>query len=99
MSAAYNISGWWLLFTVVVYAVPLGVYLHERRWFRSLVSPAVTMLRRCPSGAPIVILPRQIPEPGTLSLFVVGIVGLMLKRRQLESRPSPPRAYFSACGF
>ncbi len=32
MSAAYNISCWWLLFMVVVYAVPLGVYLHERRW-------------------------------------------------------------------
>ena len=48
MSAAYNISGWWLLFMVVVYAVPLCVFLHERRWLRSLVSPAVTMLRRCP---------------------------------------------------
>ena len=36
------------------------------------------------SGAPIVILPRQIPEPGTLSLFLVGIVGLLLKRRHLN---------------
>ena len=84
MSAAYNISGWWLLFTVVVYAVPLGVYLHERRWFRSLVSPAVTMLRRCPSGAPIVILPRQIPEPGTLSLVPVCVAGFLLKWRHLD---------------
>ena len=33
------------------------------------------------SGAPIVILPRQIPEPGTLSLFLVGIVALSLRRR------------------
>ena len=32
MSAAYNISGWWLLFTVIVYAVPLCVFLYERRW-------------------------------------------------------------------
>ena len=32
MSAAYHISGWWLLFMVIVYAVPLCVYLHERRW-------------------------------------------------------------------
>ena len=32
MSAAYNISGWWLLFTVIVYTVPLGVFLYERRW-------------------------------------------------------------------
>ena len=36
------------------------------------------------SGNPIVILPRQIPEPGTLSLFLVGIAGLMLKRRHLD---------------
>ncbi len=28
-----------------------------------------------------IIVPRQIPEPGTLSLFLVGIAGLMLKRR------------------
>lgn len=28
-----------------------------------------------------IIIPRQIPEPGTLSLFLVGIAGLMLKRR------------------
>ncbi len=48
MSAAYNISGWWLLFGIAVYAVPLCVFLHERRWLRSLVSPALTMLRRCP---------------------------------------------------
>ena len=34
------------------------------------------------SGAPIVILPRQIPEPGTLSLVLVGIVALSLRRRQ-----------------
>jgi hypothetical protein len=38
------------------------------------------------TGAPIVILPRQIPEPGTLSLFLVGIAGLMLKRRHLDWR-------------
>ncbi len=38
------------------------------------------------SGAPIVILPRQIPEPGTFSLFLVGIVGLLLKRRHLDWR-------------
>ncbi len=38
------------------------------------------------TGAPIVILPRQIPEPGTLSLFLVGIVGLLLKRRHLNWR-------------
>ncbi len=38
------------------------------------------------SGAPIVILPRQIPEPGTLSLFLVGISGLLLKRRHLDWR-------------
>ncbi len=48
MSAAYNISGWWLLFTVIVYAVPIGVFLYERCWLRSLVSPVLTMLRRCP---------------------------------------------------
>lgn len=36
------------------------------------------------TGAPIVILPKQIPEPGTLSLVLVGIVGLMLKRRHLD---------------
>ena len=48
MSAAYNISGWWLLFTVIVYAVPIGVFLYERRWLRSLVSPVLTMLRQCP---------------------------------------------------
>jgi hypothetical protein len=28
-----------------------------------------------------IIIPRQIPEPGTLSLVLVGIAGLMLKRR------------------
>jgi hypothetical protein len=44
------------------------------------------MLRGCPSGAPIVILPRQVPEPGTLSLFLVGISMLMLKRRHLDWR-------------
>ena len=33
------------------------------------------------SGAPIVILPRQVPEPGTLSLVLVGIVALSLRRR------------------
>lgn len=33
------------------------------------------------SGAPIVILPRQIPEPGTFSLVLVGIVALSLRRR------------------
>lgn len=38
------------------------------------------------SGAPIVILPRQIPEPGTLSLFLVGIAGFLLKRRHLDWR-------------
>ena len=38
------------------------------------------------SGAPIVILPRQIPEPGIISLFLVGIVGLLLKRRHLDWR-------------
>ena len=48
MSAADNISGWWLLFGIAVYAVPIGVFLHERRWLRSLVSPVLTMLRRCP---------------------------------------------------
>lgn len=43
-----NISGWWLLFMVAVYAVPLGVYLHERRWLTRLLVPAVRALRRCP---------------------------------------------------
>lgn len=33
------------------------------------------------SGAPIVILPRQIPEPGTFSLVLFGIVALSLRRR------------------
>jgi hypothetical protein len=33
------------------------------------------------SGAPIVILPRQIPEPGTLSLVLFGIVALSMRRR------------------
>ena len=33
------------------------------------------------SGAPIVILPRQIPEPGTLSLVLVGIIVLSVRRR------------------
>ena len=33
------------------------------------------------SGAPIVILPRQVPEPGTLSLVLFGIVALSLRRR------------------
>ncbi len=32
MSATDNISGWWLLFGIAVYAVPIGVFLHERRW-------------------------------------------------------------------
>ncbi len=27
------------------------------------------------------IIPRQIPEPGTFSLFLVGVTGLMIKRR------------------
>ena len=48
MSAAYNISGWWLLFGIAVYAVPICIFLHERRWLRSLVYPVLTMLRRCP---------------------------------------------------
>ena len=43
-----NISGWWLLFMVAVYAVPLGVYLHERRWLTRLLAPAVRALRCCP---------------------------------------------------
>ena len=33
------------------------------------------------TGASIVILPRQIPEPGTLSLVLFGIVALSLRRR------------------
>ena len=33
------------------------------------------------SGAPIVILPKQVPEPGTLSLVLFGIVALSLRRR------------------
>ena len=33
------------------------------------------------SGAPIVILPRQIPEPGTLSLVLFGIVALSMRRQ------------------
>jgi hypothetical protein len=33
------------------------------------------------SGAPIVILPRQIPEPGTFSLVLVGIVVLSMRGR------------------
>ncbi len=33
------------------------------------------------TGAPIVILPRQIPEPGTFSLVLFGIVALSMRRR------------------
>ena len=48
MVSAPNISGGWLLFLVAVYAVPLGVYLHERRWLTRLLSPTVQFVRVCP---------------------------------------------------
>ncbi len=35
---------------------------------------------------PRTLQPVQTPEPGTLSLFVVGIAGLLLKRRHLDWR-------------
>ena len=38
------------------------------------------------SGAPIVILPRQIPEPSAAMLVLIGIVGLLLKRRHRDWR-------------
>ena len=43
-----NISGWWLLFFVAVYAVPVGVYLHERRWLTRLLAPLGHFFRVCP---------------------------------------------------
>ncbi len=33
---------------VAVYAVPLGLYLHERRWLSRLIAPTLGMMRRCP---------------------------------------------------
>ena len=36
------------------------------------------------TGAPIVILPRQVPEPSISVLALIGIAGFLLKRRHLD---------------
>ncbi len=40
--------GFWTLFGLLVYLVPLCVYLHQTRWLPRLVAPALERLRSCP---------------------------------------------------
>ena len=40
--------GFWTLFGLLVYLVPLCVYLHQTRWLPRLVAPALEWLRSCP---------------------------------------------------
>ncbi len=48
MNARIDNSGFWMLFGLVVYLVPICVYLYRSRWLPRLVAPVLDRLRACP---------------------------------------------------
>ena len=48
MNARLDNSGFWMLFGLVVYLVPICVYLYQSRWLPRLVAPVLDRLRACP---------------------------------------------------
>ena len=63
MNARIDNSGFWMLFGLVVYLVPICVYLYQSRWLPRLVTPVLDRLRACPR--------RLLPIIG---LFVANMV-------------------------
>ena len=48
MDARIDNSGFWMLFGLVVYLVPICVYLYQSRWLPRLVAPVLDRLHACP---------------------------------------------------
>jgi hypothetical protein len=48
MDNAADNMGFWTLLGLLVYLVPLCVYLHQTRWLQRLVAPVLERLRSCP---------------------------------------------------
>ena len=75
-----EISVWWLVLLVTVYAVPLGVYLHERRWLTRLIAPVLQALLRYPPYllAAIALLVGQMVVKGSTKTNRVNSVEIEL---------------------